>query len=66
MKVREFIDLISKYGDHCLDDELVVKTSDRGFPATLVVPVNYVGPGFDWDSGKMIIQTSPAVMRKKK
>ncbi|MBF0554497.1 MAG: hypothetical protein HQK96_08095 [Nitrospirae bacterium] len=64
MTVQELINNLRGFGEHCLDNEVVIKVSERGFPATPVVYVESVGPGFDWDDGKMILYPKTPVIKK--
>lgn len=64
MKVRDFKNLLEKYGDRYLDNELVVLTEDPSIGPSGSVSVKGIAPGFDWNTGKMMIVTEPRVIKK--
>jgi len=64
MKLRDLKQIVNHFGEHELDDEVVVSIAEKGFPGTPCVKVIGICMGFDWDHGKAMIQTEVPLVKK--
>ena len=70
MKLKELNDRLNDLltSGYSPDDEVVVHTTDKSIGPSACVFISQVSPGFDWDSGKVIVilWTTPEVKRRDK
>lgn len=65
MKAKELKEKLDMYIENQHgDDEVVVRLSEPSVAVTASEPVQCIGPGIDWDSGKLFIHTDKPLIHR--
>lgn len=65
MKLSKFIEELHKFLDSYGDNSVVVVTKDKSIGCISTTPVSSIAPGFDWESGKILLYTEDDLIKLK-